>query len=131
MKNIFLITELEERKASPGAILAWRDGGDIDSQKRKRVALARIFHPSLLRKPGRLMDAALDLNFGLNSMYAYSPAPKSNFDSLAPARLAPSGLPEGSLSRGLPTTGIALPHRPRAASRHDVYEISELVDFMD
>ncbi|MBX9576967.1 MAG: hypothetical protein K2W97_00650 [Chthoniobacterales bacterium] len=38
MKNIFLITELGERKASPGAILAWRDGGDIDSQKRKRVA---------------------------------------------------------------------------------------------
>ena len=99
MKNIFLITELGERKASPGSILAWRDGGDIDSQKRKRVALARIFHPSLLRKPGRLMDAALELNFGLNGMYSYSSAPKFN---------------------------SAWPHQPSRPPRHESYEISGL-----
>jgi hypothetical protein len=44
MKNIFLITELGEQKASPGAILAWRDGGDIDSQKSKRVARGKQIH---------------------------------------------------------------------------------------
>ena len=38
MKNIFLITELGEQKTAPGAIFAWRDGGTIDSQQKKRAA---------------------------------------------------------------------------------------------
>ena len=38
--------------------------------------LARIFHTNLLRKPGSLMDAALDSHFDLGSMDTYSPASK-------------------------------------------------------
>src|SRR3990167_4683448 len=61
--------------------------------------LTRIFNPSLLRKPGRLMDAALGSGFGLDSMYTYSPAPKSS---------------------------PALPHQPSRLPRHESNEISGL-----
>ncbi len=37
------------------------------------LGLARIFHRSLLRKPGTPMAAALDLNFDQDSMDSYSP----------------------------------------------------------
>ena len=61
--------------------------------------LTRIFHPSLLRKPGSPMDAALDLNFDQDSMYSYSPDQN-------PAS--------------------ALPHQPSRLSRHESDEISGL-----
>jgi hypothetical protein len=51
------------------------------------------------------MDAALDSHFDLDGRDSYSPAKiRLCVDSLAPARLALSGLPKkGSLPRGLPT----------------------------
>ena len=48
--------------------------------------LARIFHTDLLRRPGKQMDAALDSHCDLSN---------------TSARLALSGLPKGSLPRGL------------------------------
>ncbi|MBX9577169.1 MAG: pyridoxine 5'-phosphate synthase [Chthoniobacterales bacterium] len=51
--------------------------------------LTQLFHPSLLRKPGRPMDAALDSNFDQDSMYSYSPDqnPSSAFHH-QPSRLS-------------------------------------------
>ena len=63
------------------------------------VSLARIFHPSLLRKPGKPMDAALDLNFDQDSMDSYSPDKN---------------------------TASALPHQPSRLSHHESDEISGL-----
>ncbi|MBX9742649.1 MAG: 4'-phosphopantetheinyl transferase superfamily protein [Chthoniobacterales bacterium] len=40
--------------------------------------LTRIFHLSLLRKPGSPMDTSLGSDFNLDSMYTYSPASKSS-----------------------------------------------------
>ncbi len=59
--------------------------------------LTRIFHPSLLRKPGTPMAAALDLNFDQDSMDSYSPdnihASGRTLDGLpaAPKRDEPRG----------------------------------------
>ncbi len=61
--------------------------------------LARIFHPSLLRKPGTPMATALDLNFDQDSMDSYSPDQN------------PSS---------------ALPHQPSRLSRCESDEISGL-----
>ena len=63
--------------------------------------LTRIFDPSLLRKPGTPMAAALDLNFDQDSMDSYSPDQN-------PAS--------------------ALPHQPSRLSRHKSDEISGLTD---
>ena len=63
----------------------------------------RIFHTNLLQRPGRPMDAALESNCDLNSMYSYSSA--SKFDS-------------------------ALPHQPSRPPRHDQYEICGLAFFL-
>ena len=51
------------------------------------VELARIFHPSLLRKPGRPVDAVLGLNFDLDSMKHTATASKL-FACLAPSAFA-------------------------------------------
>ena len=64
--------------------------------------LARIFHPSLLRNPGKPMDAALDLNFDQDSMDSYSPDKNSS---------------------------SALPHQPSRLSRRESDEISGLDNF--
>ncbi len=41
MKTICLITDLGQRKAALGAMVAWRDGGNIDSPQKKRVACGK------------------------------------------------------------------------------------------
>ncbi len=71
----------------------------IALQEEKNKELARIFHPSLLRKPGSPMAAALDLNFDQDSMDSYSPDKN------------PSS---------------ALPHQPSRLSRHESDERSGL-----
>ena len=68
-------------------------------QQKTMEPLTRIFHPSLLRKPGTPMAAALDLNFYQDSMDSYSPDKN-------PAS--------------------ALPHQPSRLSRRESDEISGL-----
>lgn len=71
----------------------------IDGFFSRAALLARIFHPSLLRRPGRPMDAALDSNFDQDSMYSYSPDQNSS---------------------------SALPHQPSRPPRYESDEISGL-----
>ena len=63
------------------------------------IELTRIFHPSLLRKPGTPMAAPLDLNFDQDSMDSYSPDQNSS---------------------------SALTHQPSLLSRRESDEISGL-----
>ena len=70
--------------------------------KSNQNPLARIFYPSLLRKPGTPMAAALELNFDQDSMDSYSPDKNSS---------------------------SALPHQPSRLSRRESDEISGLDNF--
>ena len=90
---------LSEVSLSPVAIIL--TSGNHQRWSIELSRLARIFHPSLLRKPGSPMDAALDLNFDQESMDSYSPDKN------------PSS---------------ALPHQPSRLSRHESDEISRLAE---
>ena len=70
------------------------------ASEKKADVLTRIFHPSLLRKPGSPMAAPLDLNFDQDSMDSYSPDKN-------------------------PVS--ALPHQPSRLSCHESDEISGLI----
>ncbi len=93
----------------------------------KIFKLAQIFHPSLLPQPGRLMDAALDLNFDQGSMYSYSPdkihASGRTLDEL------PKAPPKGRVSRARADSNPSsvLPYQPSQLFRHESDEISRLL----
>jgi len=98
---LVLAATLEKTKGLPHKVetINFDNGKEFARHQEISIALTRIFHTDLLRKPGRPMTAALDSGLSLDSMYTYSPALKSS---------------------------SALPHQPSLLPRHNQYEISGL-----